>query len=198
MGICWHWLGSPTLSGPASVVFPRPFSMVSRWLQHHTLHPTFKREKGWHEPHLFLWARKAKALHFHLIGQKWVTWPPQLQGKLGRPQGPVGMGLASWWCLPQGIATVFFLLASLCLLIFPLLTNITFIVSAIFIYLLLFFKRMRIFKIFILFLAVLGLHCCTWAFSSCGGRGLFFAAVRGLLIAVASCHRARDLGMQAQ
>ena len=37
-----------------------------------------------------------------------------------------------------------------------------------------------------LFLAVLGLHCCTWAFSSCGERGLLFVTVRGLLIAMAS------------
>ena len=37
-----------------------------------------------------------------------------------------------------------------------------------------------------LFLAVLGLRCCTRAFSSCGERGLLFAAVRGVLIAVAS------------
>ena len=37
-----------------------------------------------------------------------------------------------------------------------------------------------------LFLAVLGLRCCTWAFSSCGEQGLLFVAVRGLLIAVAS------------
>ena len=45
-----------------------------------------------------------------------------------------------------------------------------------------------------LFLAVLDLHCCVWAFSSCGKRafsscgeqGLFFVAVHGLLIAVAS------------
>ena len=37
-----------------------------------------------------------------------------------------------------------------------------------------------------LFLAALGLRCCTWAFSSCGERGLLFVAVRGLLIAVAS------------
>ena len=36
------------------------------------------------------------------------------------------------------------------------------------------------------FLAVLGLHCCTWAFSSCGEQGLLFVAVCGLLIAVAS------------
>ena len=37
-----------------------------------------------------------------------------------------------------------------------------------------------------LFLAVLGLRCCTRAFSSCGERGLLFVAVHGLLIAVAS------------
>ena len=36
------------------------------------------------------------------------------------------------------------------------------------------------------FLAVLGLRCCTRAFSSCGERGLLFVVVRGLLIAVAS------------
>ena len=35
-------------------------------------------------------------------------------------------------------------------------------------------------------LAVLGLRCCTWAFSSCGKRGPLFVAVRRLLIAVAS------------
>ena len=37
-----------------------------------------------------------------------------------------------------------------------------------------------------LFLAVLGLHCCVWAFSSCGEWGLLFIAVCELLIAVAS------------
>ena len=37
-----------------------------------------------------------------------------------------------------------------------------------------------------LFLAALGLHCCTRAFSSCGEWGLLFIAVHGLLIAVAS------------
>ena len=37
-----------------------------------------------------------------------------------------------------------------------------------------------------LFLAALGLCCCTQAFSSCGERRLFFVAVRGLLIVVAS------------
>ena len=39
---------------------------------------------------------------------------------------------------------------------------------------------------FILFLAALGLRCCTQAFSSCGEQGLLFVVVRGLLIAVAS------------
>ena len=37
-----------------------------------------------------------------------------------------------------------------------------------------------------LFLAALGLCCCTQAFSSCGEQGLLFVAVHGLLIAVAS------------
>ena len=37
-----------------------------------------------------------------------------------------------------------------------------------------------------LFLAALGLCCCTLAFSSCGEQGLLFVAVHGLLIAVAS------------
>ena len=37
-----------------------------------------------------------------------------------------------------------------------------------------------------LFLAALGLCCCTRAFSSCGEWGLLFGAVRGLLIGVAS------------
>ena len=37
-----------------------------------------------------------------------------------------------------------------------------------------------------LFMAMLGLRCCAWAFSSCGERGLLFVMVGGLLIAVAS------------
>ena len=37
-----------------------------------------------------------------------------------------------------------------------------------------------------LFMAALGLHCCVRAFSSCGDRGLLFAAVHRLLIVVAS------------
>ena len=39
---------------------------------------------------------------------------------------------------------------------------------------------------FFFFLAVLGLHCCARAFSSCGEQGLLFVAVRRLLIVVAS------------
>ena len=37
-----------------------------------------------------------------------------------------------------------------------------------------------------LFLAALGLRFCTWAFSSCGKRGLLFIVVCGLLMVVAS------------
>ena len=51
---------------------------------------------------------------------------------------------------------------------------------------LLFFLNKFYLFYFYLFLAVLGLCCCAWAFSSCGERGLLFVAVRGLLIAVAS------------
>ena len=53
-------------------------------------------------------------------------------------------------------------------------------------------------------LAALGLHCCVWAFSSCGNRGLLFLVVHRLLIAVAShCgaraleHRLSSCGTQA-
>ena len=53
-------------------------------------------------------------------------------------------------------------------------------------------------NLFILFLAALGLHCCTWAFSSCGKRGLLFVVVHRLLIVVASlCCGAWALGMRA-
>ena len=33
---------------------------------------------------------------------------------------------------------------------------------------------------------MLGLHCCAWAFSSCGEQGILFVAVRRLLIAMTS------------
>ena len=46
-------------------------------------------------------------------------------------------------------------------------------------------------------MAVLGLHSSTWAFSSCGERGLLFIAVHRLLIAVASRCGARALGAWA-
>ena len=42
------------------------------------------------------------------------------------------------------------------------------------------------FFFFNLFLAALGLCCCTRAFSSCGEQGLLFIAVHRLLTAVAS------------
>ena len=45
------------------------------------------------------------------------------------------------------------------------------------------FFFLNYFILFYLFLAALGLGCCTWAF---GERGLLFVAVRGLLIVVAS------------
>ena len=35
-------------------------------------------------------------------------------------------------------------------------------------------------------MAALGLCCCVWAFSSCGGQGLLFIVVCGLLIVLAS------------
>ena len=41
---------------------------------------------------------------------------------------------------------------------------------------------MYILKFIYLFLAVLGLHCCTRAFSSCSEGWLLFIAVRGLLV----------------
>ena len=40
--------------------------------------------------------------------------------------------------------------------------------------------------LFIYLLAMLGLHCCMWTFSSCGKQGLLCIAVSELLIAVAS------------
>ena len=48
------------------------------------------------------------------------------------------------------------------------------------------FDNFLFLKKFILFLAALGLHCCTQAFSSCGEQGLLIIVVRRLLIVVAS------------
>ena len=52
-------------------------------------------------------------------------------------------------------------------------------------------------SLFIYFLAVLGLRCCTQAFSSSGEQGLLFVVVLGLLIATSSRCRARALGAWA-
>ena len=61
-----------------------------------------------------------------------------------------------------------------------------------------FFKKIFKLKIKNKFLAVVGLCCCTWAFSSCGEQGLLFVVVSGLLIAVVSLvAEARALGVQA-
>ena len=57
--------------------------------------------------------------------------------------------------------------------------------STIFIYIYIYFNKFILFYLF-LFLAVLGLHCCTRAFSSYGDRGLLFVAVHRLFIVVAS------------
>ena len=61
-------------------------------------------------------------------------------------------------------------------------------------------QMLLIFKnLFILFLAALGVRCCTQTFSSCGEWGLLFVAVHGLLIAVASLaaeHRLQACGLQ--
>ena len=48
------------------------------------------------------------------------------------------------------------------------------------------FIYLNLFILFILFLAALGLRCCSWAFSSCSEWGLLFIEVHRLLIAVAS------------
>ena len=58
------------------------------------------------------------------------------------------------------------------------------------------FLKINLLILFIyLFLAALGLCCCTWAFSTCSEQGLLFIAVRGLLIAVASL--VAEHGLQA-
>ena len=51
---------------------------------------------------------------------------------------------------------------------------------------------------FILFLAALGLRCCTWTFSSCGDRGATLrCGVRASHCSGFSCCRAWALGVQA-
>ena len=63
-----------------------------------------------------------------------------------------------------------------------------------------FYTKYTLKNLFIyLFLAALGLRCCSRAFSSCSERGLLFIAVRGLLNAVASLvaeHRLQARGLQ--
>ena len=46
-------------------------------------------------------------------------------------------------------------------------------------------------------LIVLGPHCCTWAFYSCGEQGLLLIVAHGLLIAVSSWCGAQALGIWA-
>ena len=60
-------------------------------------------------------------------------------------------------------------------------------------------QRFCLFFVIYLFMAALGLRCCTGAFSSCGEWVLLFVAVHGLLIAVASLvaeHGLQALGLQ--
>ena len=62
-----------------------------------------------------------------------------------------------------------------------------------------FFTFLKIHFIY-LFLAALGLHCCSRAFSSCSKQGLLFLAARGLLISVASLveeHRLQARGLSS-
>ena len=54
--------------------------------------------------------------------------------------------------------------------------------SGLFVAFILFLKNLFVY----LFLAALGLRCCTWTFSSCSERGLLFVVVCGLLIVVVS------------
>ena len=57
----------------------------------------------------------------------------------------------------------------------------------------LFLLYLKIYFIYVFFLAVLGLHYCAWAFSSCGKQGLLFIVVCRLLISVASLVAERGL-----
>ena len=62
-----------------------------------------------------------------------------------------------------------------------------------------FSKSIKSIYIIYLFLSVLALHCCVWAFSSCCQRGLLFAVVLGFFIAMVSLvpeHRLQVLRLQ--
>ena len=84
-------------------------------------------------------------------------------------------GTALKWAILKSVSCMSFLAQSIIKSIYMKITQNIYIYFYKFIYFILF-----------LFLVVLGLRCCTRAFSSCGERGLLFVAVRGLLIAVAS------------
>ena len=60
-----------------------------------------------------------------------------------------------------------------------------------------FFNEVFFFFFLFYFLAVLGLHCCAQAFSSCGERGLLLVVVRASHCGGFSCCGARALGAQA-
>ena len=61
-----------------------------------------------------------------------------------------------------------------------------------------FFFFFLIYLFIYLFMAVLGLHFCARAFSSCGKRGPLFIAMRGPLTVAASCCGAQAPDAQAQ
>ena len=65
-----------------------------------------------------------------------------------------------------------------------------------YIYIFFFFFLVNLFIYLFLSLAVLGVRCCVWAFSSCSERGLLFVVVRGLPIGVASL--VAEHGLQAR
>ena len=60
-------------------------------------------------------------------------------------------------------------------------------------------EKLLFFKIYLiyLFLAVLGLHCCVWAFSSCGGGATLGYGCTGFLLQWLLCCRAQALGVWA-
>ena len=58
--------------------------------------------------------------------------------------------------------------------------------------------ELKIFFLFIYFMVTLGLHCCAWAFSSCGECCLLFVVVHGASHCRGfSCCRTRILGCMA-
>ena len=55
----------------------------------------------------------------------------------------------------------------------------------------------KLYSFIYLFLPVQGLHCSTWAFSSCGKQGLFSVQVHASHCGGSACCRALALGSQA-